>query len=123
MSAQLEFFDSDGSTIITTYNLGSVATPGSSTNKKFFVDNFGDQTAQSLTVSLEAVGTNDGDDYALLATDSGGSPGSFGVGPISLGNLSASTSIAFWTRVTLPSGITPDGNPRRYNLLASALSI
>src|SRR6185369_10343355 len=121
--ASLVFKDTDGTTTITTVNHGNIASPGSSANKKVFVKNEGDQTAQSVTLTITAIGTNDGADWALVAPDSGGSPGSFVTTPLSLGNIAAAASVAFWFKETLPSALTADLNPRRYDLVASGSTI
>lgn len=123
MPAALRFNDTDGSTVITSYDEGDIASPGQTANKKFYVENFGDQTAQSTTVDIEAVGTNDGDDYAQSALDSGGSPGTFGITQLALGNIAAGARVAFWSRIILTSGVTADNNPRRFNLTANADTI
>jgi hypothetical protein len=123
MSAALRFYDSDGTTVITSYDFGTVASPGSTSSKKFYIENFGDQTAQTTTIDLEAVGTNDGDDYAQTALDVAGSPGAFGTSQLTLGSIAAGIKVAFWSRVVLPSGVTADNNTRRYNLTGTAFTI
>jgi hypothetical protein len=123
LSATLRIYDTDGSTVITTLTLGNITSPGASSDKKIYVNNFGDQTAQSVTLAIVAVGTNDGSLYAYTAPDSGGSPGTFAQTTLSLGNITAGSSIAVWTRANLVSNLTADGNPRRYNLLASGTTI
>lgn len=122
MSAALRFLDSDGATVITTVDLGDIATPGSSANKKLFAQNFGTSAATSVVVSIEAVGTNDGDDYAKIAPDLSGSPGTFGTGDVSLGTIAALAKVAFWTQAVLPAGLTADANPRRFRLDARGLT-
>lgn len=109
--------------MITALNEGNIVSPGSSANKKLWVENFGDQTAQAVTLTLEAVGTNDGDDYAYIAPDSGGSPGAFVQTSMNLGDIASLAKVAVWTKITLPGNLTADNNPRRYNLKASGLTI
>lgn len=123
MPATLRVLDSDGSTVITTLNLGSVSTPGSTSGHKCFVNNNGTATAQSVSLTIEQVGTNDGNSYLQTAPDSGGSPGTWGQTSISLGDIAVSASVAFWVRVVLPSGLTADGNPRRVNVKASGFTV
>lgn len=123
MSAQLRVDDTDGVTVITTTSLGNVPTPGTSIQKKVYLENFGDQTAQSATVAIEQLGTNDGSTYAQLAPDVSGSPGTFSNATLNLGNIAVASKVAFWTEVVLISGLTADNNPRKYNLLAQALTI
>lgn len=120
MSAQLQFFASDGATVITTTSLGNVATPGTSTQVKLFINNFGDQTAQNTTVALQQIGTNDGFTYGQIAPDVSGSPGVFGNATLNLGSIAAGSKVPFWVESVLISGLTADGNARRFNLLATA---
>jgi hypothetical protein len=123
MPATLRFLDTDGTTVITTEDLASILSPGSSSNKKLYVENSGDQTAQSVTVENEAVGTNDGVDYALLAADVAGSPGAFSTSPVSLGDIAAAAKVAFWAKVTLVAGLSAEGNTREYKIHASGSTI
>lgn len=123
MPAQLRVLDSDETTVITSDNLGNVATPGSTSPTKYFINNFGTGEATGVTVSIEAVGTNDGDDYTQIAPDVSGSPGVFGVTPVDLGTIAALSSKAFWAQIVQPSGLTADLNPRRSNLVAEGFTV
>ena len=123
MAASMRFLDTDGVTVITTENLGSILSPGSGANTKLFVENVGDQTAQGVTLAIEQVGTNDGDDYALIALDVAGSPGAFGTSAISLGNIAASAMQAFWVKATLVAGLSSEGNTREFKLHAAGTTI
>jgi|SRR5579872_880617 len=123
MSASLQFFDSDGVTVVTTVSLGNIPTPGTSAPRKLFLNNAGNQTAQNATVAIEAIGTNDGSTYAQTAPDVSGSPGTFGTSTLNLGNIAVSASVPFWVQSVLISGLTADGNPRRYTLLGSAQTL
>ena len=123
MSAQLRFLNTDEATVITTVNEGNVETPGSSANKKLFVQNFGTTEATAVTVSIEQVGTNDGSTYGQIAADVSGSPGTFGTGDVSLGTIAVLTDRAVWVKVVLPSGLTADANPRRFRLDATGLTV
>lgn len=122
MSASLRILDSNGTTVITTVDAGDIATPGSSANKKLFVQNFGTSAATAVVVSIEPVGTNDGDDYAKIAPDLSGSPGTFGTTDVSLGTIAPLATAPFWTQVVLPGGLTADANPRRFRLDATGLT-
>lgn len=123
MSASLEFLDTDNTTVITTLDIGNVDSPGTSTQTKLFLKNTGDQSATSTTIAIQAVGTNDGSAYALIAPDSGGSPGTFVTSPLSVGTLTAGSEYTFWVEAVLVAGITPGANPRRFNLHASGQTI
>lgn len=119
MSASVRFYDTDEVTVITVINVGNVPSPSTSNPHKVFVNNNGDQTAQSVTVSIEQVGTNDGSVYGQIAPDVGGSPGTFVTTPLTLANIVAGASTPIWFREVVVSGVTPDNNPRRYNLLVN----
>lgn len=123
MPAQLRILSSDGTTVVTSDNLGNVATPGTDGPTKYFVNNFGTSAALSVTVGIEAIGTNDGDDYTQIAVDIAGAPGSFGQTDLSLGTIAPLSSVAFWVRVVQPAGLTADNNPRRANVVADALTV
>lgn len=123
MPAQLRILDSDGTTVITSENFGNIATPGSSASTKFFVQNFGTSAALSVTIGIEAIGTNDGEDYTQIAEDIAGAPGTFGQTDLSLGTIAPLASVPFWVRVVQPAGLTADNNPRRANIVADALTI
>lgn len=122
MPADLRILDSDQTTPIVTLSEGDITTPGAATSKLLYVENFGDADATSLTVTCEQVGTGDGINFAQLALDSGGSPGTWTTSPLSLGTLAASATVPFWARASVPAGRTADNNPRRYDLVADALS-
>lgn len=123
MSATFQFLDTDGTTVITSLSRGNLESPSTDTAKKLFVKNNGDQDSTSTEVTIVQVGTNDGDDYAYVANDSGGSPGAFQQTPISLGTIVAGAQVAFWIRETIPAGRTADLNPRRYDLRATGLTV
>lgn len=122
MSAALRFLDDDETTVLPSDNHGNVQTPGTSTPVKRFVENFGDEDADELTVTIIQVGNNDGDDYAQLAPDSGGSPGTWTTSPLTFGTLIDGGTAPFWVRENVPAGRTADNNVRRYDLEAAALS-
>lgn len=86
------------------------------------MQNFGTTDAVGVTVSIETVGTNDGETYAKIAEDLGGSPGTFGTDDVDLGTIAPLATEAFWTEAVLPSGLTADNNPRRYRLDATGLT-
>lgn len=123
MSAALEYLDSDGVTVITAKNSGNIPSPGQSSQFKVFLKNTGDQTAQGLTVTIVQIGTNDGNSFAQIAPDNGGTPGTFGTSPLSLGNLAAGATVALWFQEVIPAGISADNNPRKYDLKYSATTL
>jgi len=69
------------------------------------------------------VGTNDGDDFALLALDVAGSPGAYSTSPLSLGDITAGNSTPFWVKVTLVAGLSAEGNTREFKLHAAGSTI
>lgn len=123
MSAAARFLDTNGVTVITTDDEGNLATPSTSTPKKVWVENFGDQSLQTTILTITAVGTNDGSTYLKIAPDSGGSPGTFVTTPLSLGTIVAGAKVAVWFKIQLPSGLTPDMNQRHGSLVAAGVSV
>lgn len=123
MPAQLRILDDDETTVITSDNLGNIPTPGTSSDQKYFVNNFGTSASLETVVTIEAFGTNDGDDYTQIAEDNAGVPGTFSQDPVELGTIAPLTSAPFWARVAQPAGLTADNNPRRANLVANSLTI
>lgn len=115
--------DSDGTTVITSDNLGNIPTPGSSDPTKYYVNNFGTSDSQDTEVTIETFGTSDGANYTYLAPDVAGSPGTFSQDPVSLGTIAPLASAPFWARTVQPTGLTADNNPRRVNVVADALTV
>jgi hypothetical protein len=122
MSAQLRVLAADQSTIITSANLGNILTPGSSSNVKFYLQNFGDQTCNNVTVSIGSIAANDGSLYAFIAADISGAPDTFGPGPLVVGNVGVLASVPFWSKVITMQGLDPSNNPRRYALVCQGTS-
>lgn len=116
MAATIEL-ENDASAPITSFNWGSIQN-GASEQFKFHAKNTGDQSATSILISVTRLNNNDGIDLALLATDVAGNPGSFSASPLNIGTLAPGQSVTFWAKVLVPSGATPAGNPRQFNLQA-----
>ena len=123
MAASLQILDTNGTTVITSKSLGNIATPGSSSTIKLFVQNIGTTSATSVTVARSAFGTSDGDDFTYIANDVAGSPGTFGQTTITLGTIAALASTPFWVQIVQPAGLTADDNPRRVNVVATGLTV
>lgn len=117
MAALIEIEDDTGSPI-TSGNFGAVD-GGSSQQLKFKAKNVGDQTATSVQLTIARLASNDGLDFAQLAVDVGGNPGSFSTAPINVGTLIAGAVYTFWGKVTVPVGETPAGNPRQFDVIAT----
>lgn len=122
MSAQFRILAADQQTPITTLNLGNILTPGSSSNVKVYLNNFGDQMANNVSIAIAAVAGNDGSLYGFLAADNSGVPGPFGAGPLVVGNVASMGMYPFWTDVQTIAGLDPSNNPRRYTIVASGTS-
>lgn len=123
MPAQLRVLEDDQTTVVTSDNMGNVPTPGTSTETQYYVNNFGTVNATSVIVSIEAFGTNDGDDYTQIAEDVAGSPGTWGQSDIDLGTIAPLASEPFWVRVSQPAGLTADNNPRRSKIAVDYLTL
>lgn len=114
MSAVITLEDDAGNPI-TSYNWGAVQN-GVPANYKFQAANTGDQNALSVILSLQRLNQNDGIDFALIAPDVGGNPGTFAASSLSLGTLTPNQVVPFWVQVSPPTGTTPAGNPRGFNV-------
>jgi hypothetical protein len=117
MAATLEI-ENDAGTPITSSNFGAV-NGGAYEEIKFILKNVGDQSATSVQLSIARLAANDGIDFAQIAEDSGGNPDSYGTTTINLGTLAADASVSFWVKITIPTGTTPAGNPRQFDVLAT----
>ena len=117
MSATLEIQDDAGDPT-TSANFGAVD-GGDEQQLKFSVENVGDQSATSVQLSISRLASNDGIDFAQLAEDVGGNPGSYGTADLNLGTMIAAASIDFWVKVVVPAGTTPAGNPRQFDIIAT----
>ena len=122
MAALILFLDEDDNPI-TTLNLGAVDFPDTSENTLIKAVNVGDVLASEITISLQPVGDNDGDDYAKLSADSGGSPTGFSSSSVLIGDVDVLEEVPLWTRTEIPTGITADDNPRRYTIRASGYTL
>jgi hypothetical protein len=116
MAATIEFED-DAASPLTSFNWGAIQ-DGADSQFKFFAKNTGDQSATSVIISIARLNQNDGVDLALLAADVSGNPDTFSASPLNVGTLAPGDSVAFWLKVTVPSGTTPKGNPRQFDVVA-----
>jgi hypothetical protein len=115
MPANVEI-QNDAGVPITTWNFGAVG-GGSYTEQKFIIENTGADQATSVGILVERLVQNDGIDFITIAPDSGGNPGTYISGTINVGTLAAGAEYAFWVKVTIPSGTTPRGNPRQFDVV------
>ena len=117
MAATIEIENDTGSPI-TSANFGAVD-GGSSQQLKFQAKNVGDQDATSVQLSIVRLASNDGLDFAQLAVDIGGNPGTFSNAPINVGSMVVGAIFVFWGKVNVPVGETPAGNPRQFDVIAT----
>lgn len=115
MSSTLQLQDDAGAPI-TSWNFGAI-NGGASSQQKFRVANVGDQSATSVELSASRIASNDGLDFVLLALDSGGNPGAYASTAIQIGTIAALAYVEFWIKVLVPSGATPAGNPRQFQIV------
>lgn len=116
MSANL-VVENDASAPITSTNYGSIG-GGDTQQKKFRVENQGDQPATSVQVFLQRLLQNDGLDFSQLALDVNGNAGAYQSGLLNLGTLSPGDVAVFWVQVSVPNGTSPAGNPRQFDIIA-----
>lgn len=112
MAATIEL-ENDAGSPITSFDWGAIL-DNANEAFKFFAKNTGDQNATSVLLSVQRLNQNDGLDFALIAPDVGGNPGSYTASPLNIGTMIPGASVAFWVKVTVPSGTTPGGNPRQF---------
>jgi len=117
MAATLEI-ENDTGAPITSVNFGAV-NGGANQALKFRVKNVGDQSATSVQLSIARLASNDGIDFAQIAEDIAGNPGSYGTVILNLGTMIANAYSDFWVKVTVPVGTTPAGNPRQFDIVAT----
>jgi len=116
MSAIIEI-QNDAGEPITSYNFGAVA-GGAYQQAKLIAKNVGNQAASSVSLYAQRLSANDGIDFVQIAPDVGGNPGAYQVGSLVVGDLAADTEYAFWVKVTIPTGTTPAGNPRQFDIIS-----
>jgi hypothetical protein len=115
MSAIIEV-QNDAGTPITSFNFGAVE-GGAYQQAKFIAKNVGNQDASSVSLYAQRLAANDGFDFVQIAPDIEGNPGTFQSGSITIGTLAANAEYTFWVKVTIPSGTTPAGNPRQFDII------
>lgn len=115
MAANIEVEDDTGAAI-TSFNWGGIQ-DGSLLQFKFLAKNTGDADAESVIIDNERLLQNDGVDLTLLALDAAGNPGAFSATPLNIGTMIPGQVVAFWVKVTVPTGTTPGGNPRQFNVV------
>lgn len=116
MAAQIELLN-DAGEVITSFNFGAID-GGADLAIKFFVKNIGNTPAQSVRVYAQRLSQNDGLDFVQMALDNGGNPGAYTSNlaeGLNVGTLIADAAVAFWVKVTVPTGTTPAGNPRLFD--------
>lgn len=118
MAATLRLLD-DSFNVITSENFGAIDA-GSNSVVKIYVENYGSTSATSVTLSRARIAQNDGVDYVTFAQDNGsGNPGTYSSADVNLGTVTAGQRIPIWVKATIPLGLTPQGNPRQFNVTLS----
>lgn len=116
MAAILEI-ENDAGVAITSTNFGAVDS-GDDQELQFQVKNVGTANATSVQIVIQQLASNDGINYVQLAEDFSGNPGAYSPSAIVVGTLIPGAIKVFWVKVTAPSGASPTGNPRQFNLIA-----
>lgn len=118
MSANIEI-QNDAGVPVTSHNFGAVR-GGESQQAKFKAANVGNQLASSVSIYVQRLGGNDGLDFVKITPDAGGNPSeiNYASSPLSIGDLAAGATYEFWVKVTIPTGTTPAGNPRQFDIIA-----
>ena len=118
MSASITI-ENNAQSPITTTNFGSLVPGGSAQAYKYYINNVGNSSATNVQISVTRIAQNDAIDYVSIAPDVAGNPGTYSANLLNVGTLAAGASYAFWVRVTVPSGVTPAGNPRLFDIQAT----
>ncbi len=119
MASQIELQDDTGESI-TNFDFGAID-GGDDLEIKFYVKNIGATAANSVRIFAQRLSQNDGLDLIMMAFDNGGNPGTYIstlAEGLSFGTIDAGVSQPFWIKVTVPSGTTPAGNPRMFNVVS-----
>lgn len=120
MPAALRLIASDGTTVVSSVNEGTVV--GSWGGTLYYLENYGDQSWTAGTLALAAIGSNDGIGMGSFAPDVSGAPGSYQTAPLTVPTLAPLARYGFWLKTVVPGGTTSDANPRRFNLFATGTS-
>ncbi len=115
MAANIEIQDDSGNAL-TSYNFGAIA-GNAELGIKFRLQNVGDTDASSVSLFLQRLSANDGLDFAVIAEDIEGNPGTYSPNVINVGSLAAGAIKYFWGKVVVPVATTPAGNPREFDFV------
>lgn len=102
---------SDAAVPITSWNMGAID-GGTVSQQKFLIENTGSDPAEDVEVSADRLVQNDGVDFAEIALDAGGNPGTYQTAPLLIGTVAPGQVLAVWLRITVPFGTSPAGNQR-----------
>lgn len=117
MAANVQIQDDAGSPL-TSSNYGAI-NASSNQAKKFRVQNVGNQNADSVQIYLQRLGGNDGLDFAQIAPDADGNPGTYGTANLVIGTMVPDAIVYFWVKATVGANVTPAGNPRQFSILVN----
>lgn len=107
--------ENDASIPVTSVNFGAVS-GGSFQQLRMNATNTGTTTASALQLFLVRVASNDGVDFAQIAPDVSGNPGTYSTNPLNVGTLAAGATYWFWVIVSVASSASPQGNPRTFGV-------
>ena len=115
MAKQVTMYETDQVTPAETlHDEGTIRDGQANSPRRVWVRNTStaSETLEACRWIIEALGTNDGDDYLQLAPDVAGSPGSWTTEPIVIGDMAVNDWAACWMRYNIPAGSNQIGNPR-----------
>lgn len=114
MAANCEI-QNDAGQALSSQNFGAIDGNGSQ-QCKLRVQNVGNAAATSVQLLVQRLASNDGLDFAQLAEDLNGNPGTFSQDVINVGTMQPGDIVYFWAKVAVPANTTPAGNPRQFSL-------
>jgi len=112
MAAEIEYYASDGITLITDKEWATMLAGTTTDPVKFYFKNIDVRTWLSVEVGIAAVGDNDGDEIVQI----GATSGSLGTAPFNVGNVAPDAMVEFWQKLVPPGAMANAGNPRLWDI-------
>jgi len=112
MAGEIEFYDSDGTTLITDETWATMLAGTSTSGKKFYFKNIDVRTWLGVAVSIVPVAENDGSDIVQISA----AGSSWGTAPFSVGNVAPAAMVEFWQKLVTTGDMANAGNPRLWDI-------
>ena len=110
--AEIEFYESDGITLITDETWDTLLAGTTSAGRKFYFKNTDVRTWRTVQLSIVPVADNDG--YTIVEISADGS--SWATTPFTVGDVAPSDLVEFHQRLVTTGGMPNAGNPRLWDI-------